>query len=325
MTEHKEGAGLHELSSAPRQRMSDYQTLAVNARMRILAVLSAAGVEPDAADELVGAVEAGAVAGAHCWVEELPGSAPRAEGAVYGKGWDGGISAATNSLIKTADYLYRQHGRARVASSLLAFGGILYRRLETAEPAHETDAAGTAVPSPAGVPATEQEQDEVSVEKPLTAATNAADAGVPDGVRALATPPAVGPTDEHDAIWLDDEGRVWSDYATVPVGDDVLPMVWAKDEPVSRRKVEEHGSFAAIAFCSTELLSTFGQPPADGAAPYATVWLDEEGGFVWADYPTADPNEDLVIPLVWDQEQTESRGDLERDGGFVFTRIGWSR
>ena len=59
MTTHGEGGAMHKFSSDPRRRMSDYQTMAVNARMRIFAVLAAAGLEPDDADELICSVEAG--------------------------------------------------------------------------------------------------------------------------------------------------------------------------------------------------------------------------------------------------------------------------
>ncbi|MGP3951293.1 hypothetical protein [Streptomyces sp. 7N604] len=150
--------------------------------------------------------------------------------------------------------------------------------------------------------------------------------GTPDRVRALATPPDVGPTGDHAAVWLDDEGRVWAVYPTVPAGDDVLPMVWADEVPIPRHEVEERGcTLTRIAFCRTELLSTFGMPPANGAAQHATVWLDEDEGRVWADYPTASPEEDQVLPLVWAREEAEPRRDLEDIEGFMFTRIGWSR
>ncbi|MFD3553522.1 hypothetical protein ACFWWA_15610 [Streptomyces goshikiensis] len=88
-------AGAQEAVSVdPRQRMDDYQTMAVSARMKVHAALAAAGLEPDEADELVCAMEAGAVAGAHCWVEELPGCAPDAHGTAYGGGWDGAVDRA---------------------------------------------------------------------------------------------------------------------------------------------------------------------------------------------------------------------------------------
>ncbi|NUS10267.1 MAG: hypothetical protein HOY69_02480 [Streptomyces sp.] len=75
-TPNKPTAAAPELSADPRQRMGDYQTMAVNARMRIYAVLAAAGLEPDEADELVCSIEASAVAGGHCWVEEKFAGSP---------------------------------------------------------------------------------------------------------------------------------------------------------------------------------------------------------------------------------------------------------
>ncbi|MFD4955182.1 hypothetical protein [Streptomyces sp. NPDC058451] len=103
MTARERGAGKQPVSGDPRQRMGDFQTMAVNARMRVHAVLAAAGLEPDEADELVCALEAAAVAGAHCWVEELDGCAPDAHGTAYGEGWDGGVDRALEVLVSTAD------------------------------------------------------------------------------------------------------------------------------------------------------------------------------------------------------------------------------
>ncbi|MFI8522753.1 hypothetical protein ACIGEZ_33915 [Streptomyces sp. NPDC085481] len=117
--------------------MGDFQTMAVNARMQVHAALAAAGLEPDEADELVCALEAGAVAGAHCSVEELDGCAPGAHGTAYGKGWDGGVDRALEVLVSTADSVYRQRGRARVAGALLIGGEILRSRLAAADQAGE--------------------------------------------------------------------------------------------------------------------------------------------------------------------------------------------
>ncbi|WP_405681851.1 hypothetical protein [Streptomyces sp. NBC_00057] len=94
MTAGEQEAGQQVVSVDPRQRMGNYQTMAVNARMKVHAVLAAAGLEPNEADELVCAMEAGAVAGAHCWVEELPGCAPDAHGTAYGEGWEGAVDRA---------------------------------------------------------------------------------------------------------------------------------------------------------------------------------------------------------------------------------------
>ncbi|MFC9462711.1 hypothetical protein ACFT16_44370, partial [Streptomyces sp. NPDC056983] len=94
ITARGQDAGQQPVSAAPRQRMGDYQTMAVNTRNRIHAVLPAAGLEPDEADELVCAREAGAVARAHCWVEELGRLRSRRPGAECAEGWDGGVDRA---------------------------------------------------------------------------------------------------------------------------------------------------------------------------------------------------------------------------------------
>ncbi|GGZ42608.1 hypothetical protein [Streptomyces poonensis] len=44
----------------------------------------------------------GAVAGAHCWVEELNGCAPDAHGTAYGEGWDSAVGKALDVLASTA-------------------------------------------------------------------------------------------------------------------------------------------------------------------------------------------------------------------------------
>ncbi|MFI5867438.1 hypothetical protein [Streptomyces sp. NPDC051546] len=137
MTTSEQEAGQQVVSTDPRQRMGDYQTMAVNARMKVHAILAAAGLEPDEADELVCAMEAGAVAGAHCWVEELPGCAPGAHGTAYGDGWDGAVDRALDVLVSTADSAYRQRGRAHVTRSLLIGGEILHNRIAAAEQAPE--------------------------------------------------------------------------------------------------------------------------------------------------------------------------------------------
>ncbi len=145
----------------------------------------------------------------------------------------------------------------------------------------------------------------------------------PDHVRACVTALETAPTDAHAAVWLEEDGGVWADYPTVPPGDDVLPLVWADDRPIPRGELKARGCvLSRIAVCLTELVSTFGMPQVDQSAQYASVWLDNEGG-IWADYPTAASEEDLVLPLVWAREQTDSREELA-ERGYVFTRIGWS-
>ncbi len=65
-------------------------------------------------------------------------------------------------------------------------------------------------------------------------------------------------------------------------------------------------------------------PPA--AAPsenHAAVLLDDQGT-VWAEVPTSDGREDLVLPLVYAREEAVSRRDLA-DQGARLTHIGWTR
>ncbi|MFI8008207.1 hypothetical protein [Streptomyces sp. NPDC086010] len=148
----------------------------------------------------------------------------------------------------------------------------------------------------------------------------------PERVQALSIPPDTGPTRDHAAVWLDDQGTVWADLPTVPAGDDVLPLVWTEDAPISREALQQRCRLTRIAVCRTQSLATFGIQPAEGAAPYASVWLAQGTGWeeVWADYPTADPHARQIRSLVWAPEEAESRSDLADTRGLVFTRIGWS-
>ncbi|MEV6133853.1 hypothetical protein AB0M05_44850 [Streptomyces violaceusniger] len=127
--------------------------------------------------------------------------------------------------------------------------------------------------------------------------------------RRLAALPAA-----HAAVWLEEDGGVWADYPSVPPDDHVLPLVWADDRPVSRGELRTRGYvLSRSAVCRTGLVSAFGTPQVDRSAQYACVWLDDEGG-VWADYPAADLEEDLVLPLVWARERTDSRSESAERG-----------
>jgi hypothetical protein len=106
-------------------------TMQVNARMRIFAALAAVGIEPDEADQLVCAVEAGAVAGGHCWVEEQFARAPDERGEAYGQGWDDATTAATDTLVSTADSVYRQRGRALTTSAVQKLAEIIHNHQQT--------------------------------------------------------------------------------------------------------------------------------------------------------------------------------------------------
>ncbi|MBB4890908.1 hypothetical protein [Streptomyces netropsis] len=62
--------------------MSQYQTAGTNARLKLFALLAAQGVPASEADDLVAALEAGAVAGAQSEVVGLGGRAPASSGDV---------------------------------------------------------------------------------------------------------------------------------------------------------------------------------------------------------------------------------------------------
>ena len=49
------------------------------------------------ADDLVAALEAGAVAGAQCQVVELDGMAPASRGSLFADGWDDGVRAMSEA------------------------------------------------------------------------------------------------------------------------------------------------------------------------------------------------------------------------------------
>ncbi|MFJ7280736.1 hypothetical protein [Kitasatospora sp. NPDC098663] len=57
----------------------------------------------------------------------------------------------------------------------------------------------------------------------------------------IAAPPAA-PSEDHTALWLDDQGGVWNDVPTSDGDDDLaLPLVHAREEAVSRRDLEDRG------------------------------------------------------------------------------------
>ena len=59
-------------------------------------------------------------------------------------------------------------------------------------------------------------------------------------VEAGIAPLAERPTDKHAAVWLDDDGGLWSEYQTIPSseGDAILPLAWASEVCSSKRELE---------------------------------------------------------------------------------------
>ncbi|MFJ5635339.1 hypothetical protein ACIQF5_22220 [Streptomyces goshikiensis] len=100
--------------------MSQYQTAGTNARLKMFALLAAQGVPAAEADELVAALEAGAVAGAQSQVVELDGMATRSRGPVFEDGWDAGVRAVSEALVGIADRDWSRRGGRAVGSAELA-------------------------------------------------------------------------------------------------------------------------------------------------------------------------------------------------------------
>ncbi|MER5227299.1 hypothetical protein [Streptomyces flaveus] len=123
--------GARQFSSDPLHRISEYQTAGVNARLQVHTVLAAAGLSTEAADELMCALEAGAVAGAQCQVVERDGWAPSERGEAYGTGWYDGVTTVCNDLVSAADFLCQQRG---IAASTRQFLAHQARRQATAQP-----------------------------------------------------------------------------------------------------------------------------------------------------------------------------------------------
>ncbi|MGW5355292.1 hypothetical protein ACWERV_32825 [Streptomyces sp. NPDC004031] len=105
-----------QLSSDLDQRVGEYRKAARNARLRAYVLLQAAGLEPEDADVLVNAIEAGAVARALGDVER----GVRAPGAGAEAGWMEGVASVRGRLVRTADELFQQRGRATSAARLQA-------------------------------------------------------------------------------------------------------------------------------------------------------------------------------------------------------------
>ncbi|MFF7780361.1 hypothetical protein ACFZCG_38860 [Streptomyces tanashiensis] len=122
-----------ELSADPLRRVTQYQTAAVNARLKLFALLEAQGVPASEADDLVAALEAGAVAGAQCEVVELDGLASSERGARFEDGWDEGVKAVGEALVRIADRGWEQRAGGSAAAGELTVHLAYIRQRERAE------------------------------------------------------------------------------------------------------------------------------------------------------------------------------------------------
>ncbi|MFF5020285.1 hypothetical protein [Streptomyces sp. NPDC001165] len=92
----------------------------MNARLKVFALLEAQGVPASEADDLVAALEAGAVAGAQSEVVGLDGMAPASRGEVFADGWDDGVKAVSEALVGIVDRDWSRRGGRSAGSAELA-------------------------------------------------------------------------------------------------------------------------------------------------------------------------------------------------------------
>lgn len=73
--------------------------------------------------------------------------------------------------------------------------------------------------------------------------TNEAEAWLKAAVEAGLAPPAERPTPDHSAVWIDEQGFLYSEYQTSPPshGDAILRLVWASEQCSSKREIEDEG------------------------------------------------------------------------------------
>ncbi|RLV76285.1 hypothetical protein D3C57_143705 [Streptomyces rapamycinicus NRRL 5491] len=100
------------------RRVTQYQAAGLNVRLKLFALLEAKGLSANEADDLVAALEAGAVAGAQCEVvEQDVYTGARSE--EFREGWYAGVTAVSEALVGIADQDWgRRGGRSAGAAEL---------------------------------------------------------------------------------------------------------------------------------------------------------------------------------------------------------------
>ncbi|MBB5932358.1 hypothetical protein [Streptomyces echinatus] len=69
--------------------------------------------------------------------------------------------------------------------------------------------------------------------------TNEAAAWLRAAVEAGIAPSTERPTDDHDAVYVDEEGLLYGEYRTVPASDCVVRLVWASEQAVSMQELKD--------------------------------------------------------------------------------------
>ncbi|MGW8985062.1 hypothetical protein ACWGQ9_20650 [Streptomyces parvus] len=121
--------------------ISHHQHEATAARFTVFQALAAVGIGHEQADEIVSAVEAGAVAGAHTWISES--SAPHGSEPRFEDGWHAGVRDVASYLRLIADRTATTE-RGRAASSTM----LVAHLQQPVSPALEEAPPGEQAPAP---------------------------------------------------------------------------------------------------------------------------------------------------------------------------------
>lgn len=122
--------------------ISHHQHAATSARFTVFQALAAVGIGHEQADEIVSAVEAGAVAGTHTWISES--SAPHGSEPRFEDGWHAGVRDVASYLRRIADRTTSTE-RGRAASCAM----LLTHLQQPASPAPEPEPVEEPPPAPA--------------------------------------------------------------------------------------------------------------------------------------------------------------------------------
>lgn len=83
-----------------------------------------------------------------------------------------------------------------------------------------------------------------------TVALHEAERFLTAAIRAGLIPSLEAPSDDHLAVWVDEEGYLYVDYPTEPGDDYVEPLRTANEEAKSRRDMEDQGAtFKHLGWC----------------------------------------------------------------------------
>ncbi|MFE2038646.1 hypothetical protein ACFXBB_36585 [Streptomyces scopuliridis] len=112
--------------------MTQYQMTGTNARLKPFTLLAAQGIPAAETDDLVGALETGAVARTQSEVVELDGMGSASRGPVIADGWDEGVTAMNEALTGIANRDRKQRGSRSTRATEPALHATAVRQRERA-------------------------------------------------------------------------------------------------------------------------------------------------------------------------------------------------